>query len=91
MSYTEVLSLAENNLLFVQETESTPVNKQEELQFNFNGQPLKFIARKNQCIINFYKFTPVGAELAQLIADKPNNDYFNELKSVLSHHFEIKG
>lgn len=89
LSYAELLTLAENDLIFIQETESNALVKKEQLQFNFNGLPLTLSALKNNCVVNFYKFTSIGSELVALIADNPNDDYFNVLKSELSAHFSI--
>ncbi|MFD2167543.1 TIGR03899 family protein [Thalassotalea euphylliae] len=86
-SYGEVLTLADHHLLFSQETELYPMNKGDELGLKYNGLPLVLSANKSRCIIQFYKFTPVGAELAKLIADKPDEKFFNHLKSSLSYHF----
>ena len=89
LSYTELLILADNDLIFIQETESSPVSKNDNIHFTYNGQHLNLTAKKNDCVLNFYKFTPIGAELANLIADNPDNDFLNEMKTRLSHHFAI--
>jgi len=88
-SYGEVLTLADHHLIFSQETELYPLNKGEELALKYNGQPIILSARKNNCILKFYKFTPVGAELAQLIADKPDEAFLTHLKGQLSNHFNF--
>lgn len=90
LNYSDLLTLAENNLLFIQETESSPLLKQEELNFNYNGLPLHLNAKKNHTILRFYKFTPIGSELAQLISNKPDNAYLKELQEQLSYLFELK-
>jgi len=89
LSYAELLTLAENDLIFIQETESNTLAKKEQLHFTFHSIPLTFTALKSHCVINFYKFTPIGAELASLIADNPNNEYLHLLKSELTSHFSI--
>ncbi|MFT5757334.1 MAG: putative repeat protein (TIGR03899 family) [Alteromonadaceae bacterium] len=89
LSYAELLALAENELIFIQETESNTLLKIEQLHFNFNGLPITFTPLKNNCVVNFYKFTSIGSELAALIADNPNNDYLSALKNEFSAHFSI--
>lgn len=89
LNYADLLTLADNNLLFIQEAESSPMTKQEELHFNYNGLPLHLTAKKNDTIIRFYKFTPIGSELAQLISDKTDLGYFKELKLQLSFLFDL--
>jgi hypothetical protein len=39
--------------------------------------------------LQFYKFTPVGAELAKLITGKRNEQYLSAIKESLSVHFHI--
>lgn len=91
LSYSDLLILTENNLIFHQEAESNPLAKKDQLHFNYNGHAITFTAKKAQCLLNFYKFTPTGAELAHMIADKPNNDYIETLKTQLSDDFTITG
>jgi uncharacterized repeat protein (TIGR03899 family) len=89
LSYAELLTLADNHLLFIQETESTPYNKGEKLHFSANGQSLNFIAQKKDTVLNFYKFTPIGTELAQLISDNSAPQYLQAMKTQLKAFFSI--
>jgi len=83
------LSLADNHLIYQQESESNIMEKGEKLNFYFNGTPLRLSCKKSNVVVQFYKFTPIGAELASLISDKPNDEFFSVLKQQLRHHFEI--
>ncbi|MBL4764116.1 MAG: TIGR03899 family protein [Colwellia sp.] len=89
LNYADILSLADNHLLYQQESESGIMASGDTLNFNYNGLPLKLNGKKPNTALQFYKFTPIGAELAHLISDKPNDDFFTMLKQQLSHHFEI--
>ncbi|PHR83473.1 MAG: TIGR03899 family protein [Colwellia sp.] len=89
LNYADILSLADNHLLYQQESESSMMASGETLNFNYNGLPLKLTSKKPNIALQFYKFTPIGAELAHLINDKPNDDFFTVLKQQLNHHFEI--
>ncbi len=91
LSYADILTLADNHLLFEQETESHSLEKGEKIQFNYNGKPLSFVANKVDCILTFYKFTPIGAELAHLVADNVDNDYLTALKTQLAENFAVEG
>ena len=91
LSYADILTLADNHLMFEQETESHPLAKGEKIQFNFNGKPVSFVAKKTDCILTFYKFTPIGTELAHLINDNINETYLSDLKAGLSENFSISG
>jgi len=89
LNYADILSLADNNLIFKQESESNIMASGETLTFYYNGSPLKLSCKKANIAIQFYKFTPIGTELANLITDKPNDEFFTTLKQQLKHHFEV--
>jgi uncharacterized repeat protein (TIGR03899 family) len=89
LNYADILSLADNHLLYQQESESSMMAIGETLNFHYNGVPLTLNSKKPNIALQFYKFTPIGSELAHLISDKPNDDFFTVLKQQLSHHFEI--
>jgi len=89
LSYADLLVLADNHLVFVQETESSPMDKSEAFHFTYNGSPLTLSAKKVNCVLKFYKFTPIGSELARLINDSGDSDYLKYLKSAFSDIFLI--
>lgn len=89
LSYADLLILADNHLVFIQETESSPMNKYEKFTFSFNNTPLTLAAKKKSCVLKFYKFTPIGSELASLISANGDNDYLQFLKSELSVNFSV--
>jgi uncharacterized repeat protein (TIGR03899 family) len=88
LSHTDLLSLADNHLVFIQESESL-LNKGDPLHFTYNGITLNLAVKKADTIIRFYKFTPIGVELAHLINDKPDNAFFSALKHQLSSSFSV--
>lgn len=89
LNYADILSLAENHLLYQQESESSLIESGESLCFHYNGLPLKLTSNKPKIALQFYKFTPIGTELANLISDKPNDDFFAMLQQQLCHHFDV--
>tara|TARA_R110001592_G_scaffold63789_7_gene195694 strand:+ start:10623 stop:11522 length:900 start_codon:yes stop_codon:yes gene_type:complete len=89
LNYADILSLADNHLIFKQESESSMMASGETLNFYYNGLPLKLSSKKTNIALQFYKFTSIGSELANLIIDKPNDDFFDALKLQLNHHFEV--
>ena len=90
LSYGDILSLADNNLLFKQESETSLFDKGGSLAMDFNGIPLIFTTKKVNCLLSFYKFTPAGTELARLISNAPEMDYLQSLKTQFNHHFSIQ-
>lgn len=89
LNYADLLSLADNHLIFIQESESSIMASGESINFSYNGQPLKLTSKQANVTLQFYKFTAIGVELAHLITDKANDEFFNHLKQELIHHFEI--
>jgi uncharacterized repeat protein (TIGR03899 family) len=89
LNYADILSLADNHLIYQQESESIMMAIGEAHHFYYNGMPLSLNSKKPSIALQFYKFTPIGTELAHLISDKPNDDFFTTLKQQLSHHFDI--
>ena len=91
LSYADILTLADNHLVFEQEAESHALAKGEKIQFNYNGKPLSFTAKKNDAILTFYKFTPIGTELAHLVSDNIDDNYLTTMKTQLAENFIIEG
>lgn len=89
LSYAELLNLAENHLIYIQETETTPISLGESIHFYSNNAPLILTSNKNSCLVSFYKFTPIGAELANLINDSVDESYIQLVKETLSSHFSF--
>ncbi|MDO6445114.1 TIGR03899 family protein [Colwellia sp. 1_MG-2023] len=89
LSYAELLTLADNHLIFIQETETPPIASGENITFSFNGINLSLTASKNSSLLTFYKFTPIGTELAQLIADNPEKKYLHLLKQEITGLFNV--
>lgn len=89
LNYADILSLADNHLLYKQESESSMEAIGENINLNYNGLPIKLSSKKANTTLQFYKFTSIGAELAHLINDKPNDEFFTVLTQQLRHHFDV--
>lgn len=87
LNYTDLLNLMDNQLVFSQETETRPYKKGETLRFTYNGKPLNLVANVDNVVLQYYKFTPIGAELANLISDKPDEEFLTHLTTQLSPCF----
>ncbi len=90
LNYADLLSLADNHLIFIQESESNIMANNEAINFSYNSLPLKLTSKKANVTLQFYKFTTIGTELAQLIADKANDDFLSHVQQQLSHNFNIE-
>lgn len=90
LSYADILTLADNHLVFEQETESHSLGKHEQIQFSYHGKQISFNAKKADCILTFYKFTPIGTELAHLISENFDETFLNSAKAQLAENFTIE-
>jgi len=89
LNHADLLALSDNHLIYMQESELNLMELNEKLNLTYNGLPLNLSCSKANTSIQFYKFTSIGAELASLINDKPNDEFFTRLKNTLGHHFAI--
>jgi len=89
LNYSDILALSDNQLIFSHEAETRPLTKTDQLNFDFHTQPLSIMYKTSEACLKFYKFTAIGNELAQLLTDTPNNDYFDKLKLCLSPLFQL--
>lgn len=89
LNYSDLLSLADNHLIFIQESEFNLAANNEHINLSYNGLPLELVSKKANVTLQFYKFTAIGVELAHLISDKVNDDFFGHLKLQLNHHFKV--
>ena len=89
LNHADLLTLSEGHLIYIQESESSLLHKGEILNFDYNGSSLKLSAKKNNVCLQFYKFTPIGVELAQLIGDNRNEDFSAHLQQCLSAYFIV--
>ena len=89
LDHADLLTLSENHLIYIQESESNLLNKGDVLSFDYNGKNLKLTAKKHNVCLQFFRFTPIGVELANLIDDNCHDDFNSHLQQVLSRYFII--
>lgn len=89
INYGDILDLTENHLMFGLETETKAFKSGEEVQFEIGGTKTTFCAAKGDVILQYYKLSPIGVELAHLVSTKPNEKYLTHLKEKMSRHFTV--
>ena len=90
LSYPKLLMLMDIELIYHTEIESGEIAKGETLEYNYLGKSIKFTAKKNGTVMNYFKFTQTGYELAKLIRLTPDDQYLTELEQLFSPAFEIE-
>jgi len=89
LNYSDLLALAENHIIFLQEAETRSIAKKDTYQFIYNGSPLILGYKNKEVVLTFYKFTAVGNELALLIKDSPVKNFLHHLKHQLGRLYKI--
>lgn len=90
LPYPELLMLMDIELIYHTEIESGEIAKGETIEYSYLGKSLKFTAHKGGTVMNYFKFTQTGYELAKLIRLTPDKKYINELENCFSPAFDIE-
>lgn len=84
LTYPQILSLIDLNLLHQTEIESGELIPQQSLQLQYHQHQLTCKARHSGVVLQYYKFTPVGAELLPLLNSQANPAYLQAVKQLFS-------
>ena len=89
VSFPDILTLMDINLLYRKEIESAVLKAGQELVLSFMNQRLVLKAKSNDLVLSYYKFTQTGDELRKLIASPINKAYKQILSTSLEDEFEV--
>ncbi|AXV64200.1 TIGR03899 family protein [Pseudoalteromonas lipolytica] len=89
VSFPDILTLMDINLLYRKEIESAVLKAGQELSLSFMNQRLILKAKSNDLVLSYYKFTQTGDELRKLIVSPINKAYKQILTTSLDDEFEI--
>jgi hypothetical protein len=89
MPISSLMLLGDLGLLHANELDSGILTPDHQLQLNYQGQMWRLKPRKS-IILSYYRFTPVGNELAQLLSPDPVEEYRQALSALLSEGFVIE-
>jgi uncharacterized repeat protein (TIGR03899 family) len=84
LSYPQILNLIDLGLIHQTEIESGELNKNHSLQWFYHQQMLQGTTKRQGVILQYYKFTSVGAELLPLLNGQPNLAYWQALQTLYS-------
>ncbi|WP_084404912.1 TIGR03899 family protein [Aliagarivorans taiwanensis] len=88
LPYHHILHLAELGLIYDRELEFRP-NSSQATYLSINGRSHAMRPHSKGCRVTYYRFTPMGDELAKLIGDQADNGYCHQLLGLLEHFFEM--
>ncbi|MBW3165433.1 TIGR03899 family protein [Ferrimonas balearica] len=89
LPYSAILTLREQGILFAAELETGLLTQGEPLRLRLLNQTLLLRPRHNRLRLRYYRFTPLGLELARLVLDQGDADYIAALSKMLSRDFEL--
>lgn len=84
LSYPQILNLIDLGLLHQTEIESGELNKNQPLQWYYHQQMLQGTSKRQGVILQYYKFTSIGAELLPLLSGQANPAYWQALQVLLA-------
>ncbi|GGA80331.1 TIGR03899 family protein [Neiella marina] len=84
LPYSGILWLMEHGLLFNSDLETSPLSPKQEYQIRLTGQLHSFTPTVNKLKLRYYRFTPVGDELAPLIGNIKHEAYHQALLTMFA-------
>lgn len=84
LTFPQILSLIDLNLLHQIEIESGELIPQQSLQLQYHQHQLSCKARHSGVVLQYYKFTAVGVELLPLLNSQANPAYLQAMKQLFS-------
>jgi len=91
LTYPQILSLIDLNLLHQIEIESGELIPAQPLQLQYHQHQLTCKARHSGVVLQYYKFTPVGAELLPLLNSQANPAYLQAVKQLFNPVLDFEG
>jgi len=84
LSYPQILSLIDIGILHSSEIESGELQNGQRLHWQIQQQVLNGSVKQAGVVLQYYKYTPTGAELLPLIQCQPHQHYINALQQLLA-------
>ena len=89
ISFPDILTLMDLNLLYRKEIESAVLKAGQELTLSFLSQKVTLKAKSSDLVLSYYKFTQTGDELSKLIKFPINKVYKQLINNALEGEFEL--
>lgn len=89
LPYPEILSLMDAGLIYSSEIESGELSINRRSEWRVGGTMFHLSPKRSGMFLNYYKFTPTGAELSKLVGAKRNEHYEKDLVTMLASAFEV--
>ncbi|MCC2618244.1 TIGR03899 family protein [Aestuariibacter halophilus] len=89
LAYPNLLSLMDLGLIYNSEIESAELDTGTRSEWRCGNESLHLTPRHRGIALNYYKFTPTGSELFNLLHSPANQPYLEGLKGLLAQAFEV--
>ncbi|MBW3697438.1 TIGR03899 family protein [Vibrio sp. T187] len=90
LPYSSLLHLIELGLLLGTELESGEIDFDPALNLSYQGKNMSLLPISKGVKLVYYRFSPTGNELCQLLGNKPNMQYYDQLIALLSQKFTVQ-
>lgn len=90
LPYSNILTLVEAGVLHRSELETGLLSSKTPIHFALGDTKLKLTPKSGQLFFSYYRFTPIGDELAQLIHFNTDKSYIKAMKALFSQDFKIE-
>jgi uncharacterized repeat protein (TIGR03899 family) len=91
LTFPQILSLIDLNLLHQIEIESGELIPEQSLQLQYHQHQLTCKAKHSGVVLQYYKFTAVGVELLPLLNSQANPAYLQAVKQLFSPVLDFEG
>lgn len=89
MPYSNILTLVDAGILHSSEFETGLLNSKTPIHFALQNTQMKLTPKSGHLLFSYYRFTPIGDELAQLVTPKVDTEYLKAMQALFAKDFKI--
>lgn len=90
LPYSNILTLIDAGILHRSEFETGLLNSKTPIHFTLFDTKMKLTPKSGHLLVNYYRLTPIGDELTQLIHPKPDGEYTKAMRTLFAKDFKIE-
>ena len=89
MPYSNILTLVDAGILHRGEFETGLLNSHNPISFTLQSETMKLTPKSGHLLFIYYRLTPIGDELTQLIQPKSDPEYAKTIRTLFAKDFKI--
>lgn len=89
LPYSSMLTLVDAGIFHSSEFETGELNRKTPIHLSFPGLSMQLIPKRRHLQLKYYRLTPIGDELAQLVPPKAEPAYYQALQQQFAQDFII--